>query len=324
MSVATTVTLHCRLPDKAKGGRNFVAYGDGPMFSELLVDRDGACWEIFSGDDGVESSREPYLIDGPMNVQGVDASDYSLLFRGGKLVAVRPGRYAWLASCKHPGGAPGQLTEYRSRYPDSRDFETIERQAWGLPDLPSDRRWCISPGGELTALDVTGPVHRVDELEPYPFHGWLFLSGFENGESGTAMRFASGRRQWEVPVVEGGATRPATMSELGLNVAAEPRTLALRAACRVLPTDYTDYGGDAVRWELEEDGDPDCSSGCRHFAALHDPEHVGPDGDWGVCTNASGPRCGLLTWEHQAGRGCYVGPAADCERAATGLDRPGA
>jgi hypothetical protein len=27
--------------------------------------------------------------------------------------------------------------------------------------------------------------------------------------------------------------------------------------------------------------------------------------DWGVCTNPRGPRKGLLTWEHQAGYGCF-------------------
>ena len=63
-----------------------------------------------------------------------------------------------------------------------------------------------------------------------------------------------------------------------------------------LPTDYTDYGGEIERWK---DGDdyPDCSSGCKHWLEL--------DNDWGVCNNVDGPRAGLLTWEHQAGKGCF-------------------
>ena len=27
--------------------------------------------------------------------------------------------------------------------------------------------------------------------------------------------------------------------------------------------------------------------------------------DWGVCSNPSAPRAGLLTWEHQAGYNCF-------------------
>ena len=69
---------------------------------------------------------------------------------------------------------------------------------------------------------------------------------------------------------------------------------------RRLPTDYSDYGGEVERWA---DGDdyPDCSCGCRWFVPL--------DGelgwDWGVCANAGAPRAGLLTFEHQTGRGCF-------------------
>ena len=63
-----------------------------------------------------------------------------------------------------------------------------------------------------------------------------------------------------------------------------------------LPTDYSDYGGEIERWA---DGDdyPDCSSGCKYWLAL--------DNDWGVCNNVNSPRAGLLTWEHQAGKGCF-------------------
>lgn len=67
-----------------------------------------------------------------------------------------------------------------------------------------------------------------------------------------------------------------------------------------LPSDYTDYGGAVERWK---DGDnyPDCSCGCKYFIPLdHDFGW-----DWGVCTNPSAPRAGLLTFEHQTGRGCF-------------------
>jgi len=66
---------------------------------------------------------------------------------------------------------------------------------------------------------------------------------------------------------------------------------------KILPTDYTDYGGGVERWRDPTKGYPDCSSGCRHWWAL--------DADWGVCKNPQSPRAGLLTWEHQAGEGCW-------------------
>lgn len=54
------------------------------------------------------------------------------------------------------------------------------------------------------------------------------------------------------------------------------------------------------RW-ADSDNYPDCSCGCKYFIPLdHD---FGCD--WGVCTNPSTPRAGLLTFEHQTGRGCF-------------------
>jgi hypothetical protein len=64
-----------------------------------------------------------------------------------------------------------------------------------------------------------------------------------------------------------------------------------------LPTDYSDYGGEVIRWANSEESYPDCSGGCRHW--------LGIDADWGVCANANSPRAGLLTWEHQAGYLCF-------------------
>jgi hypothetical protein len=69
-----------------------------------------------------------------------------------------------------------------------------------------------------------------------------------------------------------------------------------------LPTDYRDYGGEVERWADDTKHYPDCSSGCQHFRTL-----AGPLGaDWGVCGNPDAPRFGLLTFEHQAGFGCFV------------------
>lgn len=68
---------------------------------------------------------------------------------------------------------------------------------------------------------------------------------------------------------------------------------------KVLPSDYSMYGGTIERWQ---DGKPyhDCSWGCKWWKPLQEfPQ------DWGVCCNASGPRAGLLTWEHQAGYNCF-------------------
>ena len=73
-----------------------------------------------------------------------------------------------------------------------------------------------------------------------------------------------------------------------------------------LPTDYTDYGGKVERWQHPEEFYPDCSSGCRHYRRLTSGLEEGvEDADWGVCTNPRSPRAGLLTFEHQAGQGCY-------------------
>ena len=67
-----------------------------------------------------------------------------------------------------------------------------------------------------------------------------------------------------------------------------------------LPTDYTDYGGEVERWKNNSDY-PDCSCGCKYFLPLEGDLST----DWGVCSKLGSPREGLLTWEHQAGKGCF-------------------
>ncbi len=69
----------------------------------------------------------------------------------------------------------------------------------------------------------------------------------------------------------------------------------------VLPTDYGDYGGDITRWGKLDEAYPDCSCGCRWNAPLEGLLGM----DWGVCVKKGAPRAGLLTWEHQAGYGCF-------------------
>jgi hypothetical protein len=70
---------------------------------------------------------------------------------------------------------------------------------------------------------------------------------------------------------------------------------------KTLPTDYVDYGGEVVRWSDPAEDYPDCSCGCKHFVPLVEPYRY----DWGVCSKPGAPRAGLLTWEHQAGHGCF-------------------
>jgi uncharacterized membrane protein YhdT len=85
------------------------------------------------------------------------------------------------------------------------------------------------------------------------------------------------------------ATRPALITHEHL-LAISPR----------LPTDYTDYGGTVERWK-DENSEADCSWGCRWATWLAPPFKA----DWCVCANPASPRKGLLTFEHQAGHGCF-------------------
>lgn len=66
------------------------------------------------------------------------------------------------------------------------------------------------------------------------------------------------------------------------------------------PTDYAPWG-DVERWSDDREPDEDCSCGCRHARWLEGDLGL----DWCVCTREDGPRAGLLTFEHQAGRGCF-------------------
>ena len=71
-----------------------------------------------------------------------------------------------------------------------------------------------------------------------------------------------------------------------------------------LPGDYSDYGGEVVRWENPNLTYPDCSGGCKWAVPLSDGFGL----DWVVCTNVASHRVGLLTFEHQ---GCLQFEAED-------------
>jgi hypothetical protein len=76
--------------------------------------------------------------------------------------------------------------------------------------------------------------------------------------------------------------------------------------CRVLPTDYMDYGGQIERWKNDEDIYADCSCCCRWFAPLwNDDAEDKADCDFGACMNPNTERYGLLTFEHMAGYKCF-------------------
>ena len=79
----------------------------------------------------------------------------------------------------------------------------------------------------------------------------------------------------------------------------------LKKACKILDTDYINYGGKISRW-LDPNADyDDCSCGCKHFIPLYNDKIEAADVDFGVCTKEKSKRYGLLTFEHQAGHGCF-------------------
>jgi hypothetical protein len=76
-------------------------------------------------------------------------------------------------------------------------------------------------------------------------------------------------------------------------------------ACKTLDTDYVDYGGKITRWADPDNNYLDCSCGCKFFNPLYNNKYDGADMDFGVCLNSKSKRYGLLTFEHQAGFGCF-------------------
>lgn len=73
------------------------------------------------------------------------------------------------------------------------------------------------------------------------------------------------------------------------------------SSCKVLATDFTDYGGNNER----QGKHADCACECKHWSALFDHARRSCDTDFGVCLKQNGFRRGLLTFEHQAGASCF-------------------
>jgi hypothetical protein len=76
-------------------------------------------------------------------------------------------------------------------------------------------------------------------------------------------------------------------------------------ACKPLHSDYLEFGGKIKRFVDPDYDYLDCSCGCIYFQRLHDSENNDYDLDFGVCLNKKSNRQGLLTFEHQAGYGCF-------------------
>ena len=94
----------------------------------------------------------------------------------------------------------------------------------------------------------------------------------------------------------------------------------LYAIRTVLPTDYAWHGGGVERWSNPDVDYPDCGTGCAYAI----PVQGKLGSDWVVCGNEKGPRYGLLTFEHQAGFGCFAIARAVTQEASTrseGADR---
>ena len=83
------------------------------------------------------------------------------------------------------------------------------------------------------------------------------------------------------------------------------KDLNLLDLCKVLDTDYVEYGGKILRYNDSDYQYSDCGSGCKYFIPLYNEKHRDADFDYGVCVNKKSRRCGLLTFERQAGFGCF-------------------
>jgi hypothetical protein len=78
--------------------------------------------------------------------------------------------------------------------------------------------------------------------------------------------------------------------------------------CKILPTDFTDYGGNIERLSRHSD----CSCECGQWTPLFDRARRSWDTDFGICLQEHGERRGLLTFEHQAGASSFESyPEAD-------------
>lgn len=128
-------------------------------------------------------------------------------------------------------------------------------------------------------------------IEPV-YNGWILLT---NKETSVPVHVLNNQIQWIGRIEDEHIVVPDTLGE---NQIGDDE---LFSSCLIKPNDYLNYGGEVKRWEHNRN-DPDCSWGCKYFKPLQDEGC-----DWGVCTNSSSQRCGLLTFEHQAGYKCFQG-----------------
>jgi hypothetical protein len=325
MSIATDIAVEAGLLAGLAPG-SYVTFDADLMFSALRLDGDGRLWEVnggcgeprFEGDPG-----DPFPWSGHMCIHSRSRKVcLSLLFAAGTLDAVRPGaNEAWDAEVTPPGMAPFSAAFFPSPWPGldgadgGRHDEWVLLLADGLPRPDPGNAWVVATSGDLVSLPEDSLSLPGDGLwnlacrtPAASFHGWVFFDDPSGRLPRQAARFADGGMQWIVPVRRDGTARaPGGLADASPQWARQPDTrhAALAMACRILPTDYHFFGGDVVRWRSENAVHADCSGGCRWWHPLHDPDSGWGDGDWGVCGNPRSRRCGMLTFEHQAGFGCF-------------------
>jgi hypothetical protein len=67
----------------------------------------------------------------------------------------------------------------------------------------------------------------------------------------------------------------------------------------VLPTDYTEFGGEIDRYRFIDVSCSDCTN-CLFFETLASAN------EWGICAKPDSNRAGLLTHANQAGFKCFT------------------
>ncbi len=239
---------------------------------------------------------------------------HTIKVRNGKAISSRPGdRETWRDDASRPPGDEIQVIVFPAtwgqagfHYDGCREF-----MASGLPAAPDGQRWTVAPDERLCLLPLGETVPgrawlSALEARTQDHNGWVFLRDAASEMPEQAIRFTNGHQQWIVPVdPDGTAHRPETLDAVNPRWGdADPETIRMAGRCTVLSSDYTRAGGDVPRYLEARSSDSDCASGCRWFRALDglDPRIAE---EWGLCTSPRSPRRGLLTWQHQAGQGCF-------------------
>lgn len=204
--------------------------------------------------------------------------------------------------------------EFRLPNPLHQDLEFQTKDLDG-----SLNRYTITRDGRLIRhprREDTGPGRDAE----WPIHGDVRIcgGGAEDEERFVeyVVRFTHGRVEWVRPAAEQGRPMPGPSSVHALasmlggrSVPLDaPRHETLHEIVKRLPSDFEPWG----QRSRESAWGPDCSCGCRWFIPLEEDLRF----DWGICSNARSPRCGLLTFEHQ---GC---PEFDVDEVEDGAAPP--